>query len=472
MTAPTTSRTPIFFGPEVTLPGGDTMKATHSTSLNISQLSKAGNLTHLFPKLKSANLLSIGQFCDDGCVVIFHKDLVVVAKHNQLLLQGKRNNHNGMWEIPLPLQIPLPHKLKKHNTELFFINSSSATPTHCANGIIKKESTINDLINFLHGACFSPSKSTWINAIKRNYFLGWPGITVKAVRKHLTPSPATAKGHLDQTQKNQQSTKTDPFSLPPELQDNIKHQVVAAAVIPIPTGKIYTDQTGQFPVISEAGNKYVFVLYDHDSNAILAEPIKNRKGKSLIDAFNKLTNILISKGMQPKFQILDNEASAELKQAINKQKIKFQLAPPNIHRRNAAERAIRTFKNHLIAGLASVDPDFPMHQWDKLIDQAVITLNLLRPARLNPALSAYAYLFGQFNFSATPLAPPGIKCQIHEKPNQRKSWAPHSVDGHYLGPALEHYWCFKVFQPTPINNVSQILWNLYPLNYVCQKLLH
>ena len=149
--------------------------------------------------------------------------------------------------------------------------------------------------------------------------------------------------------------------------------------------------------------------------------------------------------MQPKFQILDNEASTELKQAINKQKIKFQLAPPNIHRRNAAERAIRTFKNHLIAGLASVDPDFPMHQWDKLIDQAVITLNLLRPARLNPALSAYAYLFGQFNFSATPLAPPGIKCQIHEKPNQRKSWAPHSVDGHYLGPALEHYRCFKVF---------------------------
>ena len=86
-----------------------------------------------------------------------------------------------------------------------------------------------------------------------------------------------------------------------------------------------------------------------------------------------------------------------------------------------------------------------MHQWDQLIDQAVITLNLLRPARLNPALSAYAYLFGMFNYSATPLAPPGMKCQIHEKPNQRKSWAQHSIGGHYLGPALEHYRCFKVF---------------------------
>ena len=134
----------------------------------------------------------------------------------------------------------------------------------------------------------------------------------------------------------------------------------------------------------------MFVLYDHDSNAILTEPIKDRKGQTLINAFLKLTNILIAKGMQPKFQILDNEASFELKQAINSQKIKFQLALPNIHRRNATERAIRTFKNHLIAGLASVDPDFPMHQWDQLIDQAVITLNFLRPARLNLSLSAYA----------------------------------------------------------------------------------
>ena len=93
----------------------------------------------------------------------------------------------------------------------------------------------------------------------------------------------------------------------------------------------------------------------------------------------------------------------------------------------------------------SVGPYFPLHQWDQLIDQAVITLNLLRPARINPALSAYAYLFCMFNYSATPLAPPGIKCQIHEKPNQRQSWGSHSIDGRYLGPALEHYRCFKVY---------------------------
>ena len=40
-------------------------------------------------------------------------------------------------------------------------------------------------------------------------------------------------------------------------------------------------------------------------------------------------------------------------------KEKFQLVPPYIHQRNSAERAIRTFKEHFIAGLSSTHKDFP-----------------------------------------------------------------------------------------------------------------
>jgi hypothetical protein len=46
------------------------------------------------------------------------------------------------------------------------------------------------------------------------------------------------------------------------------------------------------------------------------------------------------------------------------------LVPPHCHRRNAAERAIRTFKEHFVAGLSSVDPSFPMHLWDRLLTKA------------------------------------------------------------------------------------------------------
>jgi hypothetical protein len=52
------------------------------------------------------------------------------------------------------------------------------------------------------------------------------------------------------------------------------------------------------------------------------------------------------------------------------------------------EPSIRTFKNHLVDGLASTDKLFPMHLWDRLLDQAKMTLNMLRTSRLNPKLSA------------------------------------------------------------------------------------
>ena len=63
---------------------------------------------------------------------------------------------------------------------------------------------------------------------------------------------------------------------------------------------------------------------------------------------------------------------------------------PHIHQRNSAERAIQTFKNHFIAALACTDPNFPMSNWCRLLPRAELTLNLLRPSRLNPKLSAYA----------------------------------------------------------------------------------
>ena len=43
----------------------------------------------------------------------------------------------------------------------------------------------------------------------------------KAVRKYLTPSPATAKGHLDQNQKNQNSTKSNLFTVPVHDLNNV-----------------------------------------------------------------------------------------------------------------------------------------------------------------------------------------------------------------------------------------------------------
>jgi hypothetical protein len=54
-------------------------------------------------------------------------------------------------------------------------------------------------------------------------------------------------------------------------------------------------------------------------------------------------------------------------------------------------------------------------------------------------------LNGTFDYNRTPSASPGTKIIIHEKPNQRRTWDPHGVDGWYLGPATKHYRCYRVF---------------------------
>ena len=86
----------------------------------------------------------------------------------------------------------------------------------------------------------------------------------------------------------------------------------------------------------------------------------------------------------------------------------------------------------------------PMHLWCRLLPQALLTLNLLRQSRINPKLSAYAQLHGQHDYNANPVAPPGIQVLIHEKSDNRKSWGIHGVEGWYLGPAMEHYRCYRV----------------------------
>ena len=52
--------------------------------------------------------------------------------------------------------------------------------TGFANNIYECKSEEN-LFTYYHLACFSPVKSTWIKAIKNNFFTSWPGLTAKLV---------------------------------------------------------------------------------------------------------------------------------------------------------------------------------------------------------------------------------------------------------------------------------------------------
>jgi hypothetical protein len=251
---------------------------------------------------------------------------------------------------------------------------------------------------------------------------------------------------LNQQRQNARTTKIKDAQVivpDPDIDHGVKTQFLYAATLD--AGQIYTDQTCIFPVVLSKGNKYIMILYDYDSNEILAQPIKDRTAPELLKAFQFMEQELVARGLKPKLMKLDNEASKLLKAYLHQQEITFQLVPPYSHRRNSAERAIRSFKDHLIAGLCSTDKSFPMQLWDRLLQKAVMILNMLRTSRINPKLSAATHIFGQYNFNRAPMAPPGTRIIAHETPSRRRTWAPHGQDGWYIGPALEHYRCYTVY---------------------------
>ena len=141
-------------------------------------------------------------------------------------------------------------------------------------------------------------------------------------------------------------------------------------------------------------------------------------------------------------KILDNESSKEYKTLIKEKcNINYQLVPSHIHRQNTAEIAIRTFKVHFISILAGVLDDFPLRHWDQLLPQAELTLNLLRQANIQPEISAWTYLMGEFNYDANTLGPLGCPVMIHKKTSNLKSWDFRSKGGWSVGVSFEHYRC-------------------------------
>ncbi len=103
-----------------------------------------------------------------------------------------------------------------------------------------------------------------------------------------------------------------------ELDRTLKKHNIMVKVIHT-RNTMYTDQTGCFPVQSSCGNKLLMVLFEVDGNYIDAEPMKDSYDNSLIKAYHMLwAQITKSSKVRPTVHILDNEASAQFKEEIQK----------------------------------------------------------------------------------------------------------------------------------------------------------
>ena len=116
--------------------------------------------------------------------------------------------------------------------------------------------------------------------------------------------------------------------------------------------------------------------------------MKGRNAGKIKKACSILNDKFAAAGVTQNTYVMDDEESWDLKKAMKEKNKYFQLVPTHIHPTNLAERVIQTFKSHFMAGLASLDPDFTFIEWDRLILQVELTLNLLRATKSNPKLSA------------------------------------------------------------------------------------
>jgi hypothetical protein len=208
---------------------------------------------------------------------------------------------------------------------------------------------------------------------------------------------------MNQRFQNIRSTSKTPIT--PAIEDiattntNLGTKTHLVYAVLVDQGQLYTDLTGKFPVISIKGNSYVMDCYVDDCNYVKVVPMKSWSASEWVKAFDHIHQELTAKGFKPKLQTLDNEASAALKHFFTTNDAEYQFVPPHCHHRNAAERAIRNFKEHFVGGLSSVDPAFPLHLWDIILPQAEITLNILRTSRLYPQLSAAAHFHGLVDYN-------------------------------------------------------------------------
>ena len=93
--------------PQVLLPYGSVMQATHMEDIHlVPLLSTRDNTQQISPHLKPGALISIGQICDDVCIATFTSKDMKVVKQGKIFLEGHREGAVGMWKVNLTNKSP------------------------------------------------------------------------------------------------------------------------------------------------------------------------------------------------------------------------------------------------------------------------------------------------------------------------------------------------------------------------------
>jgi len=174
--------------------------------------------------------------------------------------------------------------------------------------------SIGSLVGFYHACLGFPVKQTWLDAIKAGNCDTFDGLTYSNAAKYCPDADETIMGHLAQQRQNVRSTKPKqpmpaPLMVPPPPVATPSIQVYITTQ---PLSKLFTDDTGRFPVRARSGNQHVMIAFHADGNIILQQAFKTKRDRHCIAAYNAIMTCLAARGLSVDLQILDLTKPARL----------------------------------------------------------------------------------------------------------------------------------------------------------------
>jgi hypothetical protein len=118
------------------MPNGQTMKSTHTSTLDIPQLSKSAKSAHIFPAMENNSLLSVGKLCDAGYFLFLSIDEVeLLDKKHENIMKGNRDCATGLWLINLyhkKTNCNISQKQPQiHSTNIFYALRNTGALVNC-----------------------------------------------------------------------------------------------------------------------------------------------------------------------------------------------------------------------------------------------------------------------------------------------------------------------------------------------------
>ena len=156
----------------IKMPNREIITSSQIALLPQKNLPDKARKPHKFKGLQKP-LISIGTLCDNNCIAVFDEKMVTIYDKTtrQIVMQGHRDPKTTLFMINMTA--PLRAMTEQHITDTLRANHVYETKS-------KQELTL-----FYHAACFSSIKRAFVDAIKRNAFESWSGLTVELVNKYL-----------------------------------------------------------------------------------------------------------------------------------------------------------------------------------------------------------------------------------------------------------------------------------------------